>query len=568
MKKQANKILSIQDLVVKFRLRSRVLTSIRNVSFDIYDGETIAIVGESGSGKSVLTQTLTNMLDSNGYIANGSIFYYPNEQAKNDPNAFFKDEIDLVQFHRNALQTDSIKSIVHHNKILIKKAKAEIQKIETIDINQLEIKIAHLQQRVDEIKTKYEFSTNNKKMLKVDFLLAEIKDLKNYIDLKNSDQKRMNKITKLNKIIDTSNQEIVNFQYIPFFKKHKLNKMVNFVEQYIKNNQFDQNLFNDYLLYLNTLKYTNDIEAQLQRIFLDINNKKTISIEELDALTELWKYQKRAKATVKVKARSNLKKIRGATIATIFQDPMTSLNPLLSVGYQICEVLRAHQNMTYAEAKVEAINLMNKVGINNAEKRFKDIPGKYSGGMRQRIVIAIALACRPKILICDEPTTALDVTIQAQILDLIKELKKEYKFTIIFITHDLGVVANIADRVAVVYAGQIIEYGKVDEIFFDARHPYTWALLSALPQLGEKGDELFSISGTPPSLFNEIKGDAFAPRNKYALAVDYLYDPPMFQVSKTHSAKTWLLDPRSPQVNKPKQLHHLKEAVEAAKVGD
>ncbi|WP_265511268.1 ABC transporter ATP-binding protein [Mycoplasma mycoides] len=247
---------------------------------------------------------------------------------------------------------------------------------------------------------------------------------------------------------------------------------------------------------------------------------------------------------------------------------MTSLNPLLSVGYQISEVLRNHSKLNRAEAKIEAINLMKRVGIPNAEKRYKDLPGKYSGGMRQRVVIAIALACRPKVLICDEPTTALDVTIQAQILDLIKELKEEYKFTVIFITHDLGVVANIADRVAVMYAGQIIEYGTTQDVFFNSKHPYTWALLSSLPQLGTKGEELYSISGTPPSLFKEIKADAFAPRNTFALAVDYKYEPPMFKISDTHYAKTWLLDPRAPKIKRPKQLNNLKKAVSDSKVGE
>ena len=179
--------------------------------------------------------------------------------------------------------------------------------------------------------------------------------------------------------------------------------------------------------------------------------------------------------------------------------------------------------------------------------------------MRQRVVIAIALACAPDILICDEPTTALDVTIQVQILDLIKELKKEYGFTVIFITHDLGVVAEVADRVAVMYSGQIVEYGKVEEIYYDPAHPYTWALLSSLPQLGEKGETLYSITGTPPSLFNVIKGDAFAPRNPFALEIDFVKEPPMFRVTDTHYAKTWLLDPKAPKFEKPEQIQDMHE---------
>ena len=204
---------------------------------------------------------------------------------------------------------------------------------------------------------------------------------------------------------------------------------------------------------------------------------------------------------------------------------------------------------------------MHAVGIPKAESRFDDYPFQYSGGMRQRIVIAIALSCQPKILICDEPTTALDVTIQAQILKLIKDLQKEFGYTIVFITHDLGVVANIADRVAVLYAGQIVELGTVEEVFYDPRHPYTWALLSSLPQLAQSGSKLYSIMGTPPSLYNSIKGDPFAPRNPFCLKIDTLEDPPMFPITETHLAKTWLLDPRSPRIDKPEGIQNIHEKI-------
>lgn len=249
--------------------------------------------------------------------------------------------------------------------------------------------------------------------------------------------------------------------------------------------------------------------------------------------------------------------LRGRRVSMIFQDPMTSLNPIMTIGSQITSVIMKHQNVSEIEARKRAIVLMKKVGIPNAENRFDDYPFQYSGGMRQRIVIAIALSCQPKILICDEPTTALDVTIQAQIIKLIKDLQKEFGYTIVFITHDLGVVANVADRVAVLYAGQIVELGTVEEVFYDPRHPYTWALLSSLPQLMDRGTKLYSIAGTPPSLYNEIVGDAFAPRNPYCLRVDTLREPPMFKVSETHYAKTWLLDPRAPKVEKPEIIHDI-----------
>lgn len=260
---------------------------------------------------------------------------------------------------------------------------------------------------------------------------------------------------------------------------------------------------------------------------------------------------------VKLQTNKEWQSIRGNKIATVFQDPMTSLNPIKTIGSQISEVIMLHQGKSPSEAKEIAINLIKRVGIANAQKRFYDYPFQYSGGMRQRIVIAIALACLPKILVCDEPTTALDVTIQAQIIDLIKDLQKEYGFTTIYITHDLGVVANVADTVAVMYAGQIVEIGTVEEIFYNPKHPYTWALLSSMPQLSERGTELYTIHGTPPSLYNEVKGDAFAPRNPYAMKIDFVEEPPFFKVSETHYAKTWLLDPRAPKVEPPKAIQNL-----------
>ena len=251
--------------------------------------------------------------------------------------------------------------------------------------------------------------------------------------------------------------------------------------------------------------------------------------------------------------------IRGKKISMVMQDPMTSLNPLKKIGKQIQESIELNQGIKGEEARKLAIEMLKKVGIPDAERRANQYPHEFSGGMRQRVVIAIAVACRPQILICDEPTTALDVTIQAQILDLIRALQRELNMTVIYITHDLGVVANVADRVAVMYAGQIVEYGLVNEIFYDAWHPYTWALLSSLPQLGVKGEDLPTIDGTPPNLFYEVKGDAFAPRNQQALAIDFEEEPPFFDVSETHKAKTWYLDPRAPKIEQPASIKKLRE---------
>ena len=262
----------------------------------------------------------------------------------------------------------------------------------------------------------------------------------------------------------------------------------------------------------------------------------------------------------KYRAEKDWLAIRGKKISMVFQDPMTSLNPLRTVGSQIAEVYTLHRGMGPKEAMAAAIDILGRVGIPSPMTRCRQYPHEFSGGMRQRVVIAIAMACSPRILICDEPTTALDVTIQAQILDLIRSLQEEFGFSTIYITHDLGVVANVADRVAVMYSGKIVECGTAEDIFYDPRHPYTWALLSSLPQLGIKGKPLFSISGTPPSLFKEVRGDAFAPRNPYALKVDFVAEPPRFQASPSHWAATWLLDPRAPRVEPPEIIRQLNES--------
>ena len=259
----------------------------------------------------------------------------------------------------------------------------------------------------------------------------------------------------------------------------------------------------------------------------------------------------------KFKSEEDWIKIRGKEIAMVFQDPMTSLNPLKKIGKQVQESIELHQGKKGEEAKRLAIEILSDVGITEPERRYNQYPHEFSGGMRQRVVIAIAVACNPNILICDEPTTALDVTIQAQILGLLKDMQKKYKLTIIYITHDLGVVANVSDRIAVMYAGDLVEVGTSDEVFFDPKHPYTWALLSSLPQLGTKGKPLYAIQGTPPNLFKEVKGDAFANRNPKALKIDFVERPPYFEVTKTHKARTWLLDPRAPYVEPPESIKNM-----------
>lgn len=249
-----------------------------------------------------------------------------------------------------------------------------------------------------------------------------------------------------------------------------------------------------------------------------------------------------------------MQEIRGKEIAMVFQDPMTSLNPTMRVGRQISEVITKHRGVSGEEADKRAVELLDMVGIKNPEKSSRQYPHQFSGGMRQRVMIAIALACHPKVLIADEPTTALDVTIQAQILELMNDLKDKFDTSIIFITHDLGVVAQMADRVAVMYAGKIVEIGTVDEIFYNPQHPYTWGLLASIPTLDVGDRELYNIHGSPPNLLHVPKGDPFAPRNEYALEIDFEEEPEMFKVSDTHYAATWLLHPDAPDVVPPHEI--------------
>jgi len=249
-----------------------------------------------------------------------------------------------------------------------------------------------------------------------------------------------------------------------------------------------------------------------------------------------------------------MQKVRGSEISMVFQDPMSSLNPTMKIGRQIMEGLIKHQGLSKTNAKKKSLELLQLVGIPNPHIRVNQYPHQFSGGMRQRVVIAIALACNPKILIADEPTTALDVTIQAQILELMKNIQNETESAIMFITHDLGVVANVADRVAVMYAGKIVEIGTTDDIFYNAKHPYTWGLLGSMPTLDEEEEELFAIPGSPPDMLNPPQGDAFAPRNEFALEIDRVMEPPMFKVSDTHYAATWLLHEDAPHIEPPEAV--------------
>ncbi len=568
-------LLSLKDVEVKFRVRGRVLTAIRGVSLDIYENESIAIVGESGSGKSVLTKTFAGMLDSNGFISNGELILNDDElQETNVKKTWvtkrvydhFKDV--LAKYSKLEFGAEVYKQMIalkDERKAKLSLTEEENREI-TDKINEYKfqrVELFNLKQTYDTKEEKDKINEANLKMKEYDSLISEMEVKKKELLKKHKEE--LANDAKYNEYYDNKMAEL----------KAKYQELI---QKEISKETKERNKMISREICLSTGRYGIKDRIKLLVKFrralkkacifgLDLTDEKTLN-SVFDTVAFRVKYLSEDDEMfhgycnldlAKVKYTKDWQQIRGSRIATIFQDPMTSLNPIITIGKQISSIIIKHQHCSLDEARLRAIELMKKVGIPNAENRFDDYPFQYSGGMRQRIVIAIALSCQPKILICDEPTTALDVTIQAQILKLIKDLQKEFKYTIVFITHDLGVVANIADRVAVLYAGQIVEIGNCEEVFYDPRHPYTWALLSSMPQLAQRGTELYSINGTPPSLYNKIVGDPFAPRNPYCLKIDTLKDSPMFKISDTHYAKTWLLDPRAPKVEKPEIIQDIHE---------
>ncbi|MGN0991743.1 MAG: oligopeptide/dipeptide ABC transporter ATP-binding protein [Candidatus Ventricola sp.] len=575
MMEEKNVLLSVRDLEVKFNVRGRVLTAIRGISLDILENESIAIVGESGSGKSVFTKTFAGMLDANGFISRGDVIFNDAELVDTvvpmTASRWKTVEGIREKLNRHARLENGAAT---YKEMQALNAELEARaSLSPEDAQKLDDEISELvYQRTEAFNLKQTFDPHNEKA-KIKETAAQIADYDARIKALQKHKAEMTEARKKEALADTAYRQQHERRMQELKQRYHSE-----IQQPIGEDILRRNETLAYEVYLSVGRYGTVKRSKCIRLLLEELRKAMLNGKDLssdavlnavfDAVTFRVKYldktQDRLHGTcvinlAKVKDANDWTQIRGKRIATVFQDPMTSLNPIITIGKQITSIILKHQQCSEAEARLRALELMHKVGIPNAEKRFDDYPFQYSGGMRQRIVIAIALSCQPKILICDEPTTALDVTIQAQILKLLKDLQKEFNYTIVFITHDLGVVANIADRVAVMYAGQIVELGKVDEVFFDPRHPYTWALLSSLPQLAQKNTVLYSITGTPPSLYNKIVGDPFAPRNPYCMKIDTLLDPPMFKITETHYAKTWLLDPRAPKVEKPEIIQNIHE---------
>ena len=476
------KVLSVNNLVINFKTDNGILKAVRNVSFDLYQGETLCIVGESGSGKSVTSKTIMGILANNAIIADGNIIYRGENLLEVSEDEFYK-----IRGHKiGMIFQDPLSSL---NPIV----KIGKQITEAMLLNADKLKLMYNDLISDDLirykntlaKMNIAITTEQKKL---DAFIAETKAKEGLT----AEQKAANKA-----LIQQKKAEFKAFE-----KKTR-----------------DE--------YMGKAK-------ELKVVLTETEKKAKKQVAEYKAqVTNEYKQQKN-------ELKQKLAAASGEEKAALKQE-------LAQLKVDFDNKL----SITKAEAKRRALEIMREVGIPEPERRFEQYPFEFSGGMRQRIVIAIALTASPEILICDEPTTALDVTIQAQILELINKIKAERNLSCIFITHDLGVVANMADRVAVMYAGKIVEYGTADEIFYDPRHPYTWALLSSIPDVDSK-EKLEAIPGTPPNMIYPPKGDAFAIRSKYAMNIDFREEPPFFKVSDTHYAATWLLDEKAPKVEMPR----------------
>ncbi|MBO5528068.1 MAG: ATP-binding cassette domain-containing protein [Bacilli bacterium] len=499
-------VLSVRNLAISFRTDNGYVRAVRGVSFDLYKEETLCIVGESGSGKSVTNKTIMGILPKNSHIDSGSIMYQGEDLTK----------VSEAEFHR-----------IRGNKIgmIFQDPLSSLNPIMRIGkqiTEEMIINGDHLKNYFNElINEEYITYKNDVRLLQI-----EKEELRHFRVL----AKRKKAMIKA----DTPKGEKPDF--IPI--------QTDIIE---KNCEFAQK--------------KQELKAKIGE------DKKALAAKKAEAR----KAVKAKKADIVSRHKQMLVKIneelkaRKAELAAASKAYAQNKDEASKEAYEKAKAayrpydakLAEHRRMvsemrvSKKEAKQRALQIMAEVGIPEPERRFNQYPFEFSGGMRQRIVIAIALTAEPDILICDEPTTALDVTIQAQILELINRLKAKHHMSVIFITHDLGVVANMADRVAVMYAGKIVEYGTAEDVFYAPAHPYTWALLSSIPDVDSK-EKLEAIPGTPPNMLFPPKGDAFADRSKYAMSVDYKLEPPMFRISPTHYAATWLLDSRAPEAEMPK----------------
>ena len=571
-------VLSVKDLKINFSTDHGYVQAVRGVSFDLYKGETLCIVGESGSGKSVTSKTIMGILSANGRIMGGSIMYEGEDLTK-----VSEDEFHRIRGHKIGMifqdPLSSLNPIVRIGKQITEAMLINSNRIKTYYDTLVSKEFVAYKNAQTEYETGVKYGKERTKFLKAE-KKKEIAKLRyepsmyrsgRYYTLRLDRDGRILEIrdyykAELEKIDknDTATKNVLLEE-----KKAKLAEVnVWYKEESLKINQETKAL---------RAEVSGKVKATCEKYAREMDEAKTSSANSKNALKEKYiPLIKETKAAYKARAKVAKVEVKEykQSLKNTYENKVNYAKSYLKDKEEIkkaCAEAKSEYvsktRITRAEAKARALKIMSEVGISQPEKRYRQYPFEFSGGMRQRIVIAIALTANPDILICDEPTTALDVTIQAQILELINRLKKERNISCIFITHDLGVVANMADRVAVMYAGKIVEYGTEDDIFYDPRHPYTWALLSSIPDIDSK-EKLEAIPGTPPNMIYPPVGDAFALRSKYAMAIDFKKEPPMFKISDTHYAATWLLDPRAPKVEMPKIVKtRIENSLRAAKKG-
>ena len=556
------KILSVDNLTVSFKTDNGLVKAVRGVSFDLIKGETLCIVGESGSGKSVTSKAIMGILAKNAIVEDGSIMYKGENLLE-----ISEEEYVSIRGHKIGMifqdPLSSLNPIVRIGKqiteaTLINNNKLKQMYNSLISKEFMEYKniYSSAHAKINKLTNKYNNDVealkneNNKDSSKKEANKAKINELtqeyKAQVSAINADCKEKGVVAK---------QALVSASKIAKAKVKKYKETVK--SEYLSNRDSLNAKQQENVEKINAEYANYDPSKKLDELNLklnDITKKIEAAVVNLGSIDK-HDVENFSKAKNEIKALKNNAKECQNEINKTANAHKLALNA--AAKEHRANLKKAKEDyidnlrITRKEAKHRALEIMKEVGIPQPEKRFKQYPFEFSGGMRQRIVIAIALTANPEVLICDEPTTALDVTIQAQILELINKLKRERNLSCVFITHDLGVVANMADRVAVMYAGKIVEYGKVDEIFYDPRHPYTWALLSSIPDV-DSNEKLDAIQGTPPNMIYPPVGDAFAARNKYAMEIDFKYQPPFFKVTDTHYAATWLLHPDAPKVEKPK----------------
>lgn len=590
-------VLSVKDLKVNFSTDNGYVQAVRGVSFDLYKGETLCIVGESGSGKSVTSKTIMGILSANGRIASGSIMYEGEDLTKVSEDEFhrirghkigmiFQDPLSslnpimrigkqiteamllngnhLKKMRKDLTATEFVaykNAITEYNselnkakeavKFLKSEKKKEIERVKNVAKNESSGRLYALKQDygLEKVTIKHKYSN----MLAEEGADVEALKAEQAQALKEA-QERYN-AAKAQIIAEAKSKHASNKEQLATIKAEFDEKISSAKSENATNKQELKAKYKPLIAEAKAKYLAKDKEAKIEvanakagykQAYLDAVNQNNASIDEI--------VNEKLQKIEEIKNSDIDEAIKQSKIIDISSEYEAKINDAKKeVTLKNAEAKKEYTSkikITKAEAKESALKIMEEVGIPNPETRFKQYPFEFSGGMRQRIVIAIALTANPDILICDEPTTALDVTIQAQILELINRLKAERHMTCIFITHDLGVVANMADRVAVMYAGKIVEYGTEEEIFYDPKHPYTWALLSSIPDVDSK-ERLEAIPGTPPNLIYPPIGDAFALRSKYAMKIDFKKEPPLFKISDTHYAATWLLDKRAPKVEMP-----------------